>query len=136
MTVKVNPKFLEAVREAAATGVVAGANIIRTEAVRLVRETPKSGSVFRRRGVEHKRSAPGEPYASDTGNTLQQISEPALSEDGLTATVFFRGENAKRMEFGTENMAPRPVAAPAVQNKGDEARRAVEDELAKVFRSV
>ena len=55
------------VRRAAMKGIVRGTEAVRDEAISLILNTPKNGRLYRRRGVEHLASAPGEPPASDTG---------------------------------------------------------------------
>lgn len=135
MTVKANPYFIAELMGAAKTGVLVGANIVRNEMIDLITNTPKTGVLYRRNGVTRRRSAPGQPFASDTGNTLNQIQQPEVNIDGLrvTATIVVSGVNAKRMEFGTEKMEPRPFAKPALDNKRAEAEAAITTELKKIF---
>ena len=86
------------------------ANDIRNEAIRLVLRTTKSG----RRYGNHIASAPGEPFASDSGRTVQSIRVDH-SPGSMRAKVSAGGE-AKKMEFGTIKIRPRPFMTPAVAN--------------------
>lgn len=116
-----------AVRAAASRGVRKGTEIVRREAVSLVVETPKTGRVY----GNHQASAPGEPFASDTGQTLQSINT-GFDESTLTGTVAASAENAARMEMGTEKMAPRSFMRPALENTRKEVVQTIKREVEKV----
>jgi len=99
------------IEDAAREGVYDAASVIHDEAMRLIHDTSKTGRVY----DGHRASAPGEPYASDSGQTAARITvhrEPGEAR----ARITFNGENALRLEMGTENMEPRPVATPAFMN--------------------
>lgn len=104
-------------------------NALEKEAVDLVLNSEKTGKVYRRNSVEHKSSAPGEPFASDTGQTIKQF-DTEIRDGGLEGLFVARGKNAKRLELGTENMEPRPFARPALSNRKD----AIEKGLAKALK--
>ena len=109
---------------------------VHAEAVRLIQSGPKSGRVYRRRGVTHRASAPGQPPASDTGSLAGSGDVNRLG-NGLTVRVTFRrryaralelgsayrigggggGPGPSQLEFGTQTLAPRPFLRPALQNK-------------------
>ena len=118
----------EAVRQAALRGVIKGANIVRDEILRLIQQTPHTGLVYRRRGITHQASAPGEPPASDTGNLVQNITIEVDARN-LKATITSNAEYADALEFGTSKMEPRPYMRVGLENKADEVRAAVEDEI-------
>lgn len=122
--------LLSRLRKAAMRGVVTGTEAVRTEAVSLVLQTPKTGRIYRRRGVEHQASAPGEPWASDTGYALSRI-ETVYDSSELVGRVNFGAKQAEALEFGTQTMQPRPVARPALMNKKDEIEKTVADEIRK-----
>jgi HK97 gp10 family phage protein len=90
------------------------ANRIRNKAIELVLRGTKSGRRYRRRGVIHQASAPGEAPASDTGRLVQSIRvkhEPGSKRAIVVASTRY----AVDLEFGTRHMAARPFLRPAVQ---------------------
>lgn len=122
MTVEWNSADIIArARAGAAKGVVAGTELVRGEAISLILDTPKTGRIYRRRGVEHRASAPGEPPASDTGRLVNSIkSDFGKLESQLTGTVVAGTSYAAYLEFGTSRMEPRPFMRPALANKKSE----------------
>lgn len=109
--VKINRKLFSSIKSEMQKEVVYQTEDVRNETVALILETPKSGRIYTRRGVSHKASAPGEPFASDTGATLSQIRTD-YEDDGLTGKII-GNENHARLEFGTEKMDARPSLRPA-----------------------
>lgn len=119
---------LAAIRKGAMRGVLRAIGYVEAESVRLILNTPKSGKIYRRRGVEHQASAPGEPFANDTGRLLNSRTiEPNASD--LSASLVFRTEYAAALEYGTRKMEPRPYAMPAAMNKAQAARDAIAQEI-------
>lgn len=119
---------IEAIRRGAMRGVLIGIGYVEAEAVRLVLDTPKSGRIYRRRGVSHQASAPGEAFANDTGRLLNSRTiEPDAGD--LSASLVFRTAYAAALEKGTRKMAPRPYATPALMNKAQAARDAIAREI-------
>jgi HK97 gp10 family phage protein len=116
-------------RQAAARGVLAGTEAVRTEAVSLILNTAKTGRVY----GKHQASAPGEPFASDTGTAVNQI-RTSYEPDGLTGYVNSSVEYGAALEFGTENMAPRPYLRPALQNKTKEVSDGIYNEIVKALK--
>jgi hypothetical protein len=114
-----------AMRRGADRGVFRAAHLLRNEMIRLVLDTAKTGRVY----DGHQASAPGEPFASDSGRTVQTFR---VDHQGGTAkaTVSAGGE-ARRMELGTARIAPRPFMAPAIRNKRDDMGRVIADEIRK-----
>jgi len=108
--------------------VIRGTEAVAEEATSLILEAPKTGRIYRRRGVTHQASAPGEPPASDTGRLVQsQRTEYDQSE--LTGTAIWSAGHAEYLEHGTSKMAPRPFARPALANKRDEIEKDIADEV-------
>lgn len=66
---------------------------------------PGSGRIYKRRGVVHRASAPGQPPAPDTGRLRQSVSSEVI---GTTGIVSVNAEYAAALELGTEKRAPRP----------------------------
>lgn len=118
----------EAVRRAALRGVIKGANIVRNEVLRLIQQTPKTGRVYKRRGITHQASAPGEPPASDTGTLVQNITVQ-IDAQHLSAVVNSGAEYADALEFGTTKMEPRPYMRVALENKTAEVEAAIQEEV-------
>lgn len=74
------------------------------------------------RGVvygNHQASAPGDPFASDTGTLSASITHDlATDTKGLLARI---GSNDQRMgwlEYGTSRIEPRPTLRPALKAAG------------------
>lgn len=72
---------------------------------------PKHGRSYPRGGGEHQASAPGESPAIDYSELVASIQAEMLKDD--LGVVFEGADYAVNLEFGTENMAPRPHMAPA-----------------------
>lgn len=118
--------ILEAARRAAAQAVVRGTESVRTEAVRLILDTPKTGRAYSRGEVTHIASAPGEPPASDTGRLVGSI-RAEYSDGGLSGRVVAGSAHAPYLEFGTAKMAPRPFMRPALARR----RAAIEADITR-----
>lgn len=108
-----SPRIIEAVRRGALRGVGIGIALVESRAVYLITQTGKTGRIYRRRGVKHQSSAPGEPFANDSGDTLKRRSIK-VDAGQLRGTLSFHSENARRMELGTRKMKPRPFARRAL----------------------
>lgn len=114
MTIKWSDAAVRArIKRGAFAGVVIAAEAVREAAVGLVLNPPKTGRVYRRRGVEHQASAPGEAPASDTGRLARSITVRP-DEARTAATVNASTEYAAPLEFGTQRVEPRPYMRPAL----------------------
>lgn len=123
------PAIIARVRQATMRGVVSGTEMLREEALRLIQDTPKTGRIYRRRGVEHQASAPGEPPASDTGRLVQSIRTEYFPDE-LKGVLQASTAYAAFLEFGTSRMEPRPFMRPAVSNKRADIEKTINDEVA------
>lgn len=103
------PAIIAQVRRGAAAGVLRGIGLVERHAVRLITSPPKTGRIYRRRGVAHQASAPGQAPASDTGR-LVASRRVIILEAGLRGRLTFGTEYALPLEVGTINMEPRPYA--------------------------
>lgn len=110
--VTMNLKVFEGIGAATVEGVHDAADILRDEVRRLVLDTDKTGRIY----DGHQASAPGEPYATWTGDTLSKVRVDKTEDRGK---VVLGGINAVRLEYGTERMEPRPVLNPAYRNVQD-----------------
>jgi HK97 gp10 family phage protein len=109
------PNVQRAIDQAAARTVLKTAMRIRNEAIRLILEGTKSGHTYKRHGVTHKASAPGEAPASDLGRLVQSIRVDH-APNSLVARVVAGTNYAKLLELGTQTMRARPFMAPAARN--------------------
>lgn len=132
MSVEFDDDMIRRIRQAAFRGVVIGTEMLRDEGNRLILEGPKTGRRYRRRGVIHQASAPGEPPASDTGR-LVQSARLELHPDQLMGQVQWSTEYAASLEYGTARMAPRPYGSVAVNNKRQEITETVIDQIRAVL---
>ena len=138
MTVTWTPEAsIEAARRGALRGVTMAANEVRNEILRLIQQTPKSGRIYRRRGVEHQASAPGEAPASDAGTLVREITVQ-IDAARIAARVNSGAAHAAPLEFGTDKMEPRPHMRQGLANKRSEVEaiigREVRAELSVTFR--
>lgn len=127
------PAIVAKVRAGALRGVVTGIGIVEARAVYLITQTAKTGRVYRRRGVKHQASAPGQPFASDTGDTLKRRNI-TIDAPQLRGTLHFASINAVRMERGTRKMAPRPFARRALAETRDQVQDAIFAEIVMELR--
>ena len=119
MAVVWNEESLAKARRGALRGVVISTERVLAEGNRLIASPPKTGRLYRRRGVVHQASAPGEPPATDTGRLIQS-GRAAHDAAELSGTATWSTAYAAGLEFGTQKMAPRPFARPALMNMRDE----------------
>lgn len=135
MTVTWDTSTIEGqVRQAAARAVLAATEAVRTEAVRLILNTPKSGRVYRRRGIEHQASAPGEAPASDTGTLVSRIHTDYSRIGELVGVVRASAAHAPHLEYGTARIEPRPFMRPALVGVRATFRDLLQSELQGVLR--
>lgn len=124
------PEIIAKVRTGVMRGIGRGILTVEREAVRLILNTPKTGRIYRRRGIDHQASAPGEPFASDTGRTLASRTTELFPAE-LRARLVFRSKIARYLEYGTRRMEPRPFARPALANSREQVAREVVEEVRK-----
>lgn len=117
-------------RQAVMRGIVKATEAVRSEAISLILHTQKSGRVYRRRGTEHQASAPGEPFASDTGRAVASL-QTQYDFQNLIGTVISTDPKFPYLEFGTQKMEPRPSIRPALASVNTAA--IVQEELSKEF---
>ena len=120
------PEILARIKRGAMVGVIGWIGIVEARAVQLITTPPKSGRIYRRRGVSHQASAPGEAPASDTGR-LVNSRKITLDHDLVRARLSFATAYAKALEIGTKKMEPRPFARRALAETRDQGAAAVAD---------
>ncbi len=101
--------------------VIAGWTIqTRDDAKRLIKNTPKTGRVYRRSGGKtHIASSPGNPPATDTGDLVSDIFHE-IHFGGLGGEIGTSLDYGLMLEDGTKKMEPRPFLTPALENNQDD----------------
>lgn len=125
--------YRERVEQAAMRGVARWLGMLDQRWVDLVVNSSKSGRVYRRRGVSHQASAPGEPPASDTGSLVASRAQE-LDPQRLAGRFKIMSRHALPLELGTRNMEPRPHARRALAETREDGEAAVAAEIAAVLR--
>ena len=107
----------------------AGAQMVRTAAIKSLDDGDKSGRIYKRRSIVHQASAPGEAPSTDTGRLKNSITAYNNPGDKEAFTVAGRGlaNYAPLLEFGTDGgqMLPRPFMFPALES----CRQAIKDRI-------
>jgi phage gpG-like protein len=85
---------------------------VQRTAVTSIQRGPKTGRVYKRGGVTHRASAPGQPPATDTGDLASSV---ARVDGELVAAVGTALGYGRDLEFGTSQMAARPWLLPALE---------------------
>ncbi len=78
-------------------------------------------------------SAPGEPPRRQTGQ-LRDSLRVEIARNRLSATVGTDLDYGAHLEFGTQDMAPRPWLQPAAQNAAPRIRARIEDAVREAIR--
>lgn len=94
-------------------------------AVAGIQRGPKTGARYRRGGVVHQASAPGQYPASDTGRLASNVRFELPTPSNLTGRVGTNIAYGPYLEFGTSRMAARPWLLPSFE----QAKIGVEREL-------
>jgi len=109
------------------------ANQVRNEAVKSIQTSPRTGRKYKRGGVVHIASSPGNPPATDTGKLVQSIRVEHQPGSGA-AKVVVGAEYAAALEFGSGKIAPRPFlrsAVKAVKSQSSELAKSVNIKIEK-----
>jgi phage gpG-like protein len=94
-------------------------------AVSGIQRGPKTGARYRRGGVVHQASAPGQYPASDTGRLASNVRFELPTPSNMTGRVGTNIAYGPYLEFGTSRMAARPWLLPSFER----AKIGVEREL-------
>ena len=151
---------LAKVQAAAGQGIDVGTKAVEAEAVRLIREGPKTGVVYtwigtskndparaflvrapqghrfwaKLRPTPHQASDAGEAPANDSGALIASI-DSEVDRNKLLSSVSAAGLIPLFLEYGTRYMEPRPFMRVAAINKAKEIQAGVADEIAKALGS-
>jgi HK97 gp10 family phage protein len=93
--------------------IIMSAHEIRNDIILSMRNTPKTGNVYRRGGKEHIASSPGNPPAKDTGELIRSIVVDNAG-DTIEVGVTSGAPYGKYLERGTDKMKARPFLQPAL----------------------
>ena len=87
---------------------------VRSHAIKSLQRGPKTGVTYEKYKPirTHKASAPGEAPATDTGSLARSLK---ANIEGKSAEVVADTEYAAWLEFGTQDIEPRPFMTPAVE---------------------
>ena len=90
-------------------------NYVKKSMTDSMQKTAKTGRLYKRGGVTHRASAPGEAPAVDTGRLVGSINidfQPTkyYVDSGVLPVEI---DYARHLEYGTRKMEPRPFVAPA-----------------------
>ncbi len=128
-------KIIGDVRQASVRGVADGIEAIKANAIRKILEGSKTGRIYKRRGISHQASAPGESPASDIG-TLVGRTTTKFDPATISGAVIFRTAYAAALEFGTDDgkILPRPYARPALEEEREGIEKAIAGEIQAVVK--
>lgn len=124
-------KLSKEAQEEAGKAVQATAIEVRGNIVKRYQKGPASGKVYTRGNVKHQASAPGEAPATDTGR-LASGTEYRMTGT-MSAEVGNNVQYGPWLEFGTQNIAPRPAWRPEVLEAQPKFLQRMETALARVM---
>lgn len=101
-------KYPKAAEKMMADALAESALIVHSHAVKSIQAHQSSGATY----GKHTASKPGFPPNSDTGELIKSIQFDVEKDKALVGTNLVRGA---WLEFGTENIAPRPWLFPALR---------------------
>lgn len=84
---------------------------LRGDIIKRYQRGPATGRIYRRGGITHQASAPGEAPMSDTGRLAGGVLYSTTSD--LSITVFHNEMRAVWLEYGTRHIRERPAWTPA-----------------------
>lgn len=122
--------IMERLTRAAMRGVINGTERVKDTIVSKIMNPPKTGRIYRRGGVSHQASAPGQPPANDRGNLVKSVTT-SYDHERVSGTVNVGAAYAEALERGTEKMEPRPYARPSLM----ENEQAIREEITKAIRN-
>lgn len=127
----VERKLIKAPEENIRRAMTRSAILVETTAVMSILRGNKSGSIVQKYNPKrtHQQSAAYEAPASDTGYLASNISHQVKKEPAgrgvpvIIGSVTASAEYAIHLEFGTQNMQPRPFLQPALVQSKDKIRQ-------------
>lgn len=123
-------EVMQKVRAGAMRGVMRGTERVHDLGTRKIMDPPKTGKKWP--GLPNQSSAPGESPATQSGR-LQQSGSTRYNEPALTGTAEWTVAHAMPLEVGTEDMAARPFARPALAESVEGIEADVAEEIRKAL---
>ena len=119
---------------AAAQVVQATAIEVRGDIVKRYQRGPKTGIVYEKTNPTrtHQASSPGEAPATDTGRLANATVYKMTGK--MSAEVSNDVKYGEWLEFGTQDIKPRPAWVPAVEDARPKYRKRMETALARLTR--
>jgi len=113
--------------------VAAGGLMMQSEIKRRIQQGPATGRVYKRRGVVHQASAPGEAPMSDTGRLANSVM---FDRKGFARASVFSGlMYAAYLEWGTSRMPEeRPVWMPVAKQYWPKIKGLIEGALERAIK--
>jgi HK97 gp10 family phage protein len=109
------------------------ASWVAADAVRGIQRGKHTGKTYKRRGVEHQASAPGEYPASDTGRLASSIR---INRGLLEADIGSDLAYAKYLEPDNGDggkMKPRPFLEPSYEKNKEQIDQIIDEAIKKAF---
>lgn len=105
-------------------------------AVRKLQKGGRSGAVYKRRGVTHQASAPGEPPKTDTGTLASATFWKMAGGNRLAVDIISNTPYAPKLEFGPKGRPgeARPYMRSSLAENRKKIRKLVIEEERKVAR--
>lgn len=102
---------------------------VQSDAIKAIQRGAKTGRTYKRRGVTHQASAPGEAPATDTGRLASSVKRV---DDGPVVAVGTAVEYGAFLEFGTSKIKARPWLFPALEANRPAWERGIRDMIASL----
>tara|TARA_Y100001937_G_C7032758_1_gene290875 strand:- start:266 stop:694 length:429 start_codon:yes stop_codon:yes gene_type:complete len=111
----------------------ASGDLVRNEAIQSIMSGAKGGRTYEKYNPRrtHVASSDGQPPASDTGFLVSNIVKN-VKRSGHEIEVESKANYSKFLEFGTQNMKPRPFLFPALEKNKPKIRRLLKNVKGKV----
>jgi HK97 gp10 family phage protein len=108
---------------------------IRGHAIKSILRGQKSGTEYQKYSPKrkHRASAPGQAPATDTGRLAGSI---AANIDGKKAEIVANAEYAAWLEFGTQEIKPRPFMFPAMELERPKWNKRLEGVVEKAAKGI
>lgn len=90
------------------------AQLVRTDAIKSMKSSPATGRVYRRGNITHRASSPGSPPRVDTGRLINSVKALVKRLEAIVGTDVRYGAY---LEFGTQDIEPRPWLFPAFERQ-------------------
>jgi len=131
-------KLPSAITAEVAKAVFEAGNDLRNSIIDSMREA-KTGITYTRKSVSHTASASDEPPGIDLGNLVNSI-QAIPSNKGLSISIgindISQAKYGEYLEFGTQNMEPRPWLQPAFDFVAPKATKKIEKAVKSVLRGI